>query len=301
MDAEMVKIEKVSKQFGAKQALKNIHLTIQPGEILGLVGPNGAGKTTLISVLMGLVIPDSGTVRIFGKERNELSRRDRSQIGFVPDEINLYEWMTIEEILRFQSRMFSQWDQERCDHFLHRFGLNRKEKIRDLSKGMRSQLALILALCTRPKLLILDEPLEGLDPVRRLEFLNLVLEDFLEGEDCSVLISSHYLEELERMADRIAFISDGVLQHLAPMEQIKSESKTIRVVFQKEPPEELLQMSGIRDVQREGKLGYLITVEENFSAVLDACAQWPHFVLDTYHRSLDELFSDYTGSGDFDD
>ncbi len=301
MAAEMVKIEKVSKQFGAKQALKNIHLTIQPGEILGLVGPNGAGKTTLISVLMGLVIPDSGTVHLFGKERTELTRSERSQIGFVPDEINLYEWMSIDEILRFQRTMFSQWDQKRCDRFIQRFGLNRKEKIRDLSKGMRSQLALILALCTRPKLLILDEPLEGLDPVRRLEFLNLVLEDFLEGDDCSVLISSHYLEELERMADRIAFISDGVLQHLAPMEQIKSESKTIRVVFQKDPPEELLQMPGIRDVQREGKLGYLITVEENFSAVLDACAQWPHFVLDTYHRSLDELFSDYTGSGDFDD
>lgn len=288
-------IRNLQKNFGSKKALSGITLTLETGELLGLVGPNGSGKTTLIKSVMGLLKPSAGSIKVFGLEPDRLSNAERRDIGYIAEEPNLYDFMSVEEVINFNRGLYPNWDQEKCRILVGRFKLPLEEKIKHLSRGMKTQLALVLALVPAPKLLILDEPLEGLDPLRRIEILNLLLEDSMGREERTVLISSHYLEELERIADRIAFIHEGFLMRVAPMEQLKMEEKTIRVVFQKEPPEELLSMPGIRHIEREGKTGYLITIEDNFSAIFEACSRQPHFVLDIYHRNLEDLFHDYVG------
>lgn len=295
MNDSCLQIKNLDKDFGPKKALSAVTLNLEKGEIMGLVGPNGAGKTTMIKLIMGLLHPTGGSIRIYGKDRKALTRADWRMVGYIADEPILYDFMTVGKLIDFNKNFYPQWDENRCSELILRFHLPADEIIKNLSRGMKTQLALILALSQMPDLLVLDEPLDGLDPLRRLEFLNLVLEDFSKQEGRSILISSHYLEELERIADRIAFLHEGVLKRVVPMEQLKIEEKTIRVVFQKEPPEKLFAMPGIKAIQKEGKTGYLITIEDNFNAIYEACCSYPHFVLEIYHRNLEDMFFDYAG------
>ncbi len=295
MNNSVLSIKNLHKNFGSKKALNGITLSLEKGEILGLVGPNGSGKTTLIKSIMGLLRPASGSIKLFGKNREALTQIERRELGYIAEEPNLYDFMSAAEIIKFNSGFYPDWDKEKCEALLSRFNLPRREKIKTFSRGMKTQLALVLALVAAPRLLILDEPLEGLDPLKRIDFINLILEEFIGPEGRTILISSHYLEELERISDRIAFIHAGVLKKIVPMEQLKQEEKTIRVVFQKEPPPELLQMPGIKNFQREGSFGFLIAVEKNFDAIYEACSKYPHYVLDIYHRNLEDLFYDYSG------
>jgi len=288
-------VKTLSKDFGPKKALAGVNLEVRKGEIMGLVGPNGAGKTTLIKLIMGLIKPGSGTVSVFGKDQRALEAEEKRRIGYIPDESFFYDFMTVQQTIEFNRGFYPDWDDEKCTELMQRFHLPPGEPVKNLSRGMKAQLALILILAQKPDLLLLDEPLEGLDPMRRLEFLNLVLEDFMQWEGRGVLFSSHYLEELERLADRVAFLNEGRLLRVAEMEQLKGEEKTIRVVFQKEPPEALLKMPGIKAVQKEGNTGYLLTIEDNFNAIYEACCNYPHFILEIYHRSLEDMFMDYSG------
>lgn len=262
---------------------------------MGLVGPNGAGKTTLIKLVMGLIKPSSGMVKVFGKEENVLGAVNRKRIGYIADESFFYDFMTVQQTIDFCKGFHPGWDKKKCAELMQRFHLPSGEPVKNLSRGMKAQLALILVLSQKPDLLLLDEPLDGLDPMRRLEFLNLVLEDFMEREGRALLISSHYLEELERLADRVAFLHDGRLLRVVEMEHLKVEEKTIRVVFQKEPPQALFNMPGIKAVQKEGKTGYLLTIEDNFHSIYEACCNYPHFILEIYHRNLEDMFMDYSG------
>ncbi len=295
MNDSCLQVKNLDKTFGSTKALSAVTFTLKKGEILGLVGPNGAGKTTLIKLIMGLLIPGGGSISIFGRKRNKLKRADWRKIGYIADEPNLYDFMTVEKLLDFNKNFYPSWDDHRCSELLQRFHLPAGETVKNFSRGMKTQLALILTLSQRPELLILDEPLDGLDPLRRLEFLNLLIEDFSKEEGRSILISSHYLEELERVADRVAFLHQSELKRIVLMEQLKVEEKTIRVVFQKEPPAEILALPGIKAVQREGKTGYLITIEDNFQAIYEACSIYPHFVLEIYHRNLEDMFIDCAG------
>ncbi len=284
----------VSKRFAEKFALKGVTLDLFSGEIVGLIGPNGAGKTTLIKLIVGLLNPTGGAISIFSKARDQLTPTDWSKIGYVSDEPNLYDFMTVEKIINFNSAFFPQWNSEKCSELKMRFLLPHNESIKNLSRGMKTQLALILALCQEPQLLILDEPFNGLDPLRRIEFLNIILEEFTSSENRTVLISSHYLEELERICDRVAFLQEGELKRVVKMEQLRVEEKTIRVVFQKQPPQLLLSMQGIKEIKKEGQSGYLITVDNNFNEIYEACNAFPHYVLEIYHRKIEDMFHDYS-------
>jgi len=288
-------VRNLGKNFGSKNALTGITLDVKEGEIIGLVGPNGAGKTTLIKLIMGLLKPDAGSVSLYGKDIKAVGHDVMRRVGYIPDEPFFYDFMTARQTIEFNRRFYPNWDSQKCDDLLKRFHLPLNEPVKNMSRGMKAQLGLILVLAQKADFLVLDEPLEGLDPLRRLEFLNLVLEDFLESAGRSVLISSHYLEELERVVDRVAFLNEGRLLRVMDIEQLKMEEKTIRVVFQKEPPETLLNMSGIKSVQQEGKTSYLLTIEDNFNAIYEACSRYPHFILEIYHRNLEDVFMDFSG------
>ncbi|MCU0640122.1 MAG: ABC transporter ATP-binding protein [Candidatus Krumholzibacteria bacterium] len=189
-------------------ALRDVSLTIPRGYILGLIGPNGSGKTTTIRMLMNMVKPSAGEIKIFGMDPAENEKAVKDRIGFVGDEQFYYENRSVAWTEEFVSRFFEKWDGELFNRLLGGFGIERRAAIRKLSKGMRVKLSIAIALSHDPELLILDEPTAGLDPVIRREILDRLME-FRGNEERSILISSHITDDIMRVADGVAFIVDG--------------------------------------------------------------------------------------------
>ena len=170
-----IEVEEVRKCFGRTMAVRNLSLQIPRGSVFGLIGPNGAGKSTLIKMLMGLLRPTQGTVHVLGRDVFQDSVAVRQRVGYVPESHHIYRWMRIGQVLQFCKAQCTTWNDATCRELLDLFQLDPQMKVRHVSKGMLGKLALLLAIAHEPELLILDEPMAGLDPVAREEFLEGVL------------------------------------------------------------------------------------------------------------------------------
>lgn len=216
------------KSYGRKRVLKGIDLEVPKGTIFGLLGTNGAGKTTLIRSLLGLIPSDSGEVRVLGEEPYKIGPSLRQNIGYVSEEQGLYRWMKIEEIISFCRSLYPNWDNNLVDKYLHKFGLNVTNKIGNLSKGQCTKLALILALAPKPELLILDEPMSGLDPLAQYEFLRVITKD-VAPEGRSVFFSTHNIADVEAVAQYVAIEFDGKIQASGTIDEVCSQILKIKV------------------------------------------------------------------------
>lgn len=233
----VVQVQGLSKSFGNQPALKQVSLEIPAGSVFALLGENGAGKSTLIKVLLGLESPDQGATHVLGQDSRRDSDRIRKQVGYVPERPALYEWMTVEEIGWFTSGFYPPGFLERYMEQVQAFGLPTRQRLRSLSKGMRAKVMLALALGHNPELLILDEPTSGLDTLVRREFLESMVERAADGK--TVLISSHQIHEVERVADEVAILHQGQLVVCDRLEKLKTEVEQWTVAFddaQGEPP-----------------------------------------------------------------
>jgi ABC-2 type transport system ATP-binding protein len=190
--------------------LDGINLSIQQGEVVGLLGRNGAGKTTLIRLAMGMLYPDAGTIQILGLSPKEDPVAVKKRIGYVSEDQILPKHSTIAELIAFHRYLFKSWDQSLERQLLNRFSLSMDAKIKHLSKGQARQVALICAIGHRPEFLILDEPAGGLDAFARREFLEVSIQ-LLNREGSTILFSSHYMNDIERIASRIALLENGKL------------------------------------------------------------------------------------------
>lgn len=188
--------------------LDQITLDVKQGYITGLIGPNGAGKSTLISLITGLIRPDSGRIRTLGKEIPAQEVNIKERIGIVSDECFYYEHLTIREMKSMIAPFYKKWDEKQFNSYLEQFELSPKKKIQELSKGMKIKFSLAVALSHDAELLIMDEPTSGLDPVFRRELLDL-LADMIQDETKSIIFSTHITTDLERIADYITFINKG--------------------------------------------------------------------------------------------
>lgn len=207
---DVIKLNKVEKEFiGFK--LGPLDLNIKKGTITGLIGENGAGKSTTLKLLLNAINKDDGTIEVFGKDINNLTEEERYKIGFVYDDLYLPDTMDIGEIEAFHQKLYRDyWQEDIFYGFVNRFNLPEKQAIKSFSRGMKMKLSFALALSHNAELLILDEATSGLDPVARDDFLDILL-DFIQDENHTVLISSHILSDLEKIADYIAFIHKGDL------------------------------------------------------------------------------------------
>jgi ABC-2 type transport system ATP-binding protein len=224
-------IEGLSKSY-ANFRLNDIHLCLPVGTVVGLVGQNGAGKSTLIKSALGLIRRDTGEVSLpcVTKARSRLDIR--AQVGYVPESLTFYEWMTVRRLIRFVSGFYPSWDHGYCSSLLIRYELDPGKRIKHLSKGMRAKLALMLALAHRPPVLIFDEPTSGLDPVMKYQFLQELRHIISSGATQTILVSSHILGEIEQIADRIAVLRGGeLISYMSTAAMLKGWKK---VVFQ--PP-----------------------------------------------------------------
>lgn len=205
--SNVIEVEGLCKQYDGF-AIENLNLSIPQGGIMGFIGANGAGKTTTIYSILNIIPVDAGRIRIFGKDYKKDEQEIKQDIGVVFDEMGYHEIMTPLQINRMMKSIYHNWSETEFAKYLERFGLPYKKRCGTFSRGMRMKLQIAVALSHGAKLLIMDEPTSGLDPVVRNEMLD-IFQEFVEEEDHTILLSSHIIEDLERIADEIAFIDKG--------------------------------------------------------------------------------------------
>ena len=203
----MLEMKNVTKTFGKCKALDDLSMTVPRGSVYGLVGPNGAGKSTAIRLITGIYRPDSGSITMEGLPVYE-NPVNKVRMGYIPDDIFYFPSASMDEMKRFYKGVYPQFDEALYEKLFDVFQLPRKGQIRRFSKGMQKQAAFHLTLCTRPEMLILDEPVDGLDPVMRRQVLSLILSD-VAANGTTVLISSHNLRELEDICDHVGIMDHG--------------------------------------------------------------------------------------------
>jgi ABC-2 type transport system ATP-binding protein len=218
----------LSKRFRNTVALDHMNMSVPENSVYALVGPNGAGKTTTIKILMNILQASEGTAEIFGRDSRKLSPQDFTQIGYVSENQQMPEWMTVEYFMNYLKPFYPNWDTTRAQELLRQFDLPLDRKIRNLSHGMRMKTALASSLAYRPPLIILDEPFTGLDALVRDEFIAGVLDC---AEDATILISSHDLAEIETFASHIGYLDNGRLQFSEEMTSLSERFREIEITL----------------------------------------------------------------------
>ncbi len=282
-------VEGLTRRYGAAVAVENLYLTVPRGTVLGLLGPNGAGKSTALRMIIGLLRPTSGTVRVLGLDPFQKPSQVRQQIGYVPETPQIYRWMTVLEVLRFCRALYVGWNDQQAELMLDTFQLPSSRRVRQLSKGMLAKLSLVIALAHEPQLLILDEPLSGLDPLARDEFLDGVLLGLCGGER-TVIFSSHQLDEVNRLSDSVAVLHAGRLLTHCPLDELRS-AKRVRAVLLDgrlplQPPREAVW-------QQVNRREWSLTIYPFSHEILERLqATNPIQRIDVDDLSLDDIFKD---------
>ena len=204
----VLEVNGLKKAYKQKQVLQDVTFNVYEGCISGFIGVNGVGKTTTIKMLLGLVKPDAGDIKIFGMDLKQNQRKIKERIGIVFDNGYLYDDLTIKDMAKIISSAYKSWDQKVFQDYMDRFSLNQKEYIKNLSKGMRMKCALAYALSHHADLLIMDEPTSGLDPQVRRQILQII-QEFVEEEGKSVFFSTHITNDLERCVDDVIMLQEG--------------------------------------------------------------------------------------------
>ena len=277
----MITLQNVTKTFGSFKALDELHLHVPKGAVYGLVGPNGAGKSTAIRHITGVYRPDSGSVTIGGEPIWE-NAGVKGRMGYIPDEIFYFPSATLENMHQFYAGLYPQFDEKLYVRLKEIFQLPEKNPLRRYSKGMQKQAAFHLALCTRPEVLILDEPVDGLDPVMRRQVMSLILADVAE-RGTTVLISSHNLRELEDVCDHVGIMDHGHMLLEKSLADMQGTTHKLQMVGQ--PPENL----NILHESASGRLNTYI-VRGSAAEISAAVEKAAPVYYDVLPLSLEEIF-----------
>ncbi len=276
----MFELKNVTKTFGGFTALDDLNMTVPNGTVYGLVGPNGAGKTTVIRHMLGVYRPDRGTIQLDGQDVYE-NVAVKARIGSIPDDIFYFPSATLDEMRKFYRGIYPQFDDQLFEKLKEIFQLPHGP-IRRFSKGMQKQAAFHLTVCTRPEVLILDEPVDGLDPVMRRQVWSLLLSDVAQ-RGTTVLISSHNLRELEDICDHVGIMDHGKMlieRSLADM-----QGSTVKVQLVGDPPKGL----NILHESVSGRLKTLVVRGEAQAVEAALAAESPAY-FDVLPLSLEEIF-----------
>ncbi len=235
----IVQMRKVCKRFGKIRALDDINLHIYPGRIIGLLGANGAGKSTLLRHIIGLYLEDEGECVTFGCEAQNLGPAELGRIGYVHQEGELLDWMSVRQLVRYVSAYYRSWNRELEEKYIEDFEISTKVRVGSLSPGQRQRLAILLAIGFEPELLILDEPAAALDPVARAQFLDLLLQ-IIQTENRTIIISSHILSDVEKVIDHAVIMKNGRILLDCSFDELRERFSRVRIsALSKELPSEL--------------------------------------------------------------
>lgn len=288
-----IKVTHLSKSYGGHAALTNVELAVPTGSFYALLGPNGAGKTTLLRCLMGMLKADAVQGQILGAPLGpgELPLAVKARIGYVPQQPALYERMTARELIALCRGLHPRWDDQVVKRYLDLFQLAQDRPFRQMSAGMRSQLALTLVMGGNPDLLVLDEPTLGLDPLNRHQYLQVLLADSMEAGR-TVVLSSHDLHQIERLADQVLILKDGRTVVGGAVDDLKLTEKRVRVAGDV-TEEALLAVAGVRRAVRE-RSGWLLFARGDGEALRSALTRIPAVTgIQVIDQSLEEIFLSY--------
>jgi ABC-2 type transport system ATP-binding protein len=223
MNETTIELSGIVKSYGNKNVLTGLDLSVQKGSVLGLLGTNGAGKTTLIKCALGLIRPQSGEAWLLGEPAWTLDPETKSRIGYVPQVINLYQWMKVREMIDYTAPFYPNWNHDLVARLIKGLDIPPEDRIGPLSVGQRQKVAILLALGHEPDLLFLDEPAASLDPKARRQFLQMII-DLAEPDKRTVLFSTHITSDLERVADQVAILKSGVIAWHGLLEELKEQT-----------------------------------------------------------------------------
>jgi ABC-2 type transport system ATP-binding protein len=214
----IVEIKGLNKRYDRKEALRNIDLSIEKGKVVGILGPNGSGKTTLIKLLMGLLHPNTGEIRIDGQSPGV---HTKSVISYLPDRNPLYSWMSVKDAIQMFQEFYQDFDEKKAEGLLQFMKLDRTMKVSNMSKGMKEKLNLALVLSRRAKVYILDEPIAGVDPVARDQILDAIIDNY--KEDSAMIITTHLVRDMENIFDQVVFLGDGEIILSGEAERLRED------------------------------------------------------------------------------
>jgi ABC-2 type transport system ATP-binding protein len=291
MNNPIIEITGLSKFYGKTRGIENVNLQISEGEIFGFIGPNGAGKSTTIRILLNLIFPTSGDARIMGMDVIRKTKKIKELVGYVPSDANAYGYMNVLEFLQYCQRFYHFNNNQRINELSSWFELDLKRKISDLSMGNRKKVAIVQSLLHQPRLLILDEPTTGLDPLMQAKFFELLRMENQRG--MTIFFSSHMLNEVQMICRRVAIIKEGKIIQLEDIENLrKKQLKKVFIRFADHDSSEIL-IPGIVDLTRlpggrisfmySGEIQSLITFLTG-KAITDLIIEEP---------SLEEIFMHY--------
>ena len=234
MDDAVIRTEKLTKRYKKMTAVSEVSLEVPPGKIFALMGRNGAGKSSLIRMLLGLTPITAGGATVLGLDSARQHVAIRARVGYVPEAHHMYRWMRIADVARFTASFYPTWNEKSCADLIRKFDLDPSKRIKELSRGMVAKVALTLALAHEPRLLVLDEPTDGLDAVVRKEFLESIVS-VAADEGRTVLISSHLLQDIERVADRVALMEESRIGLIEDTDTLKARFRELKITFGDSP------------------------------------------------------------------
>jgi len=282
----MINVRNLHKKFDRTQALDGIELTINRASIYGLVGTNGAGKTTLIRHMAGILKPDEGEILFDGEPVLENTAL-KQKIGLVPDELYFPKGYSISDMVRIYSGTYDNFNEERLHELTKRFHLDEKAPLRGFSKGMKKQAAIALVLASMPDYLLLDEPIDGLDPIVRKLVWKQIVDDVAERE-MTVLVSSHNLRDLESICDYVGIIDDGKTVMERDLESIREGINKVQVAFAKDG-EEAIEKLNVLHREKHGSIELIIT-KDSAETIEEVLAPANPLILDVLPLTLEEVF-----------
>jgi ABC-2 type transport system ATP-binding protein len=278
----------LSKRFGKTQALDAVNLDIRAGSIIGLLGANGCGKSTLLRHIIGLYLPDEGECFTFDCVAEKLGPQQLARIGYVHQEGELLDWMTVKQLIRYVSVYYPNWNHDLEEKYIADFELPLKKRVGTLSPGKRQQLAILLAIGHEPDLLILDEPASALDPVARSRFLDLLLQ-FIQNPDRTILISSHILGDIEKIIDHVIIMNEGHILRDCALDDLREQYCQVKLTALEQELPEPLPLENVIDCERTNGQA-IITLKNPSADTLSQVARDLHCDYDTQPLPLDDLY-----------
>ncbi|WP_411953927.1 ATP-binding cassette domain-containing protein [Alkalibacillus sp. S2W] len=281
----MIKVNHVTKSLDRTRILDQVNFQVHPGTITGIVGRNGAGKTTLLRMISGIIHADKGSISVDGK--SVYREPDIKQnIVFVPDSTDALKAYSVKEIVKFYKTVYPSFDETYYYDLLDKFNFKKTGKIKQMSKGQKALFSLILAFATNAQYILLDEPTDGLDVIIKKDILQFIAEEVAK-QDVSVIISSHRLDELEKMADHIVVLKDGTVESEVEMEELKQQYKKVQVAYHDAFPSDIQEHMDV--LSQSGRVG-VVLIKENDEENEAVLRQYDPILFEELPLTLEDVF-----------